>query len=218
MGFLNPTEAIFLSAGVPDPAAPHFIAEGDTAAISSAIAALLYVTLGRRKLVWGGHPAITPMVWSFAEAMDVDYGAWVSLYQSGIFKDEFPAETAKFQNVTITRRVKKDPVASLRLMRQQMINDTNYYAAVFIGGMQGIIDEYELLKASPKEIRFIPIVSTGGAAKVVGDRESSDPILANELDYIGLLHTQLNISPNEKRFATPEDQPADPEARIEQFS
>lgn len=82
--------AVFLSAVVPDPAAKHFLGDGDSVAISAAVSALLEVTLGRRKLVWGGHPAITPMVWAFAESMGVDYGDWVLLYQSLRFEDEFP--------------------------------------------------------------------------------------------------------------------------------
>src|SRR5258705_4522652 len=48
----------------------------------SADAKLTVPTLGRRLLVWGGHPAITPMIWAAANDMGVDYGAWVHLYQS----------------------------------------------------------------------------------------------------------------------------------------
>lgn len=38
--------SIFLSAGVPDPSAKHFLGEGDTAAISALVSALLFVALG----------------------------------------------------------------------------------------------------------------------------------------------------------------------------
>lgn len=38
--------AIFLSAGVSDPAKSHFLGEADTAAISAVVSALLFVALG----------------------------------------------------------------------------------------------------------------------------------------------------------------------------
>jgi hypothetical protein len=83
-------ESIFLSAGVPDPKrGPEYAASADTVAIASAVSALVYVTLGRRVLVWGGQPAITPMIWIVAQDIGVDYGRWVHLYQSRYFKDEF---------------------------------------------------------------------------------------------------------------------------------
>ena len=45
-------EAVFLSAGVPDPKrGPKYAANADTVAITSAVSALVHVTLGRRLLV-----------------------------------------------------------------------------------------------------------------------------------------------------------------------
>ena len=82
-------DAIFLSASVPDPKrGPEYAETADAVAITSAVSALVNVTLGRRLLVWGGHPAITPMIWVVAEAIGVDYGRWVRLYQSRYFEDE----------------------------------------------------------------------------------------------------------------------------------
>src|SRR3546814_9504194 len=52
MGELTMTEAIFLSAGVPDPKrGPQYAATADTVAITAAVSALVHVTLGRRLLV-----------------------------------------------------------------------------------------------------------------------------------------------------------------------
>ncbi|MBU0556043.1 MAG: hypothetical protein KKD64_16830 [Alphaproteobacteria bacterium] len=213
MGQLNPNGAIFLSAGVPDASAKHFMGVGDTAAISAAVSALLYVTLGRRRLVWGGHPSITPMVWSFAETMSVDYGTWVKLYQSEIFEDEFPEETARFQNVVITKRG-DDVASSLEHMRKRMLDETDFSAAVFVGGMKGIMDEYTLFKERAPEAAIIPVMSTGGAAEVLGTRLRIAPSLALQLDYVALLHETLQIDVNEKRYTTPEQQPKDLRARI----
>jgi hypothetical protein len=102
----------------------------------------VHVTLGRRLLVWGGHPAITPMVWVVAKQMQVDYGAWVKLYQSRHFRDDFPLENAKFDNVVYTSNIRRDREKSLRAMRERMFIDNKFDAAVFIGGMTGIIDEF----------------------------------------------------------------------------
>ena len=199
--------AVFLSAGVPEPGAKHFVREGDLAAISAAISALLYVTLGRRKLVWGGHPAITPMIWSVATGMGVDYGEWVLLYQSGAFEDDFPEETRRFRNVVVTDAMGGDKVASLGQMRNRMLTESVFQAAVFIGGMGGILTEYELIKELAPTANIVPIASTGGASVDVAERERVPSVLQLELDYVSLLHERLNIDPNEKRYRTILEQP-----------
>ncbi len=114
-------DTIFLSASVPDPRrSPRFAESADSVAITAAVTALMYVTLGRRMLVWGGHPAITPMIWVAAESMDVDYATWVKLYQSKFFEDDFPEENARFGNVVFVDAVDNARGASLRLMRERM--------------------------------------------------------------------------------------------------
>lgn len=215
MGQLKAEAAVFLSAGVPDPAAPHFLGEGDSVAISAAVAALLEVTLGRRKLVWGGHPAITPMVWAFAESMGVDYSEWVLLYQSLRFEDEFPEETALFRNVIFTERVGSEIAENLALMRSLMITENEFKAAIFIGGMQGVLDEYELFSERAPDAVILPIASTGGAARQLNDMLGGDLALAGNLNYVELLYERLGIDPNERRYATPADQPLDVASRIE---
>src|SRR4051794_9555611 len=113
-------EAIFLSAGAPDPKrGPQYAATADTVAITAAVSALVHVTLGRRLLVWGGHPAITPMIWVVAQDVGVDYGRWVQLYQSRHFRDEFPEDNEQFQNVTYTDDVELDREKSLLAMRER---------------------------------------------------------------------------------------------------
>jgi hypothetical protein len=199
MGQLKHEHAIFLSAGVPDPSAPHFEGEGDSAAIAAAVGALLYVTLGRRQLVWGGHPAITPMVWAVAEAMDVKYSEWVTLYQSAIFEDEFPEETALFENVVVTEAVGTDKDASLEVMRRRMIGENGFDAAVFIGGMRGIFDEHRLFVEHAPRAKILPVMSTGGAAEKLGSEFHAAAEFSDELDYVALFHRQLGIDPNEPR-------------------
>lgn len=208
-------EPIFLSASVPDTKrGPEFVATADSVAISAAVSDLLYVTLGRRPLVWGGHPAITPMIWTVAQDIGVDYGKWVRLYQSRHFREEFPEENERFQNVIYTEDVDNDREKSLLAMREQMFSDHEYSAAVFIGGMEGIFEEFELFRRFQPEAAVIPVASTGGAAFELAERLSTVPDdLLNDLDYVALFHRHLKISVQEKRFVRPDDQPDDVEER-----
>lgn len=203
------TDAIFLSAGVPDPRrGPEYAKTADTVAIAAAVSALIHVTLGRRLLVWGGQPAITPMIWLVAEGLGVDYGRWVRLYQSEHFKDEFPEDNKRFSNVEYTKDL-GDREQSLLLMRERMFGDYNFTAAVFIGGMKGIIDEFDLLEKIHPNANKIPVISAGGAALELAQRMGSMPDdLATEMDYVALFHRHLGISVKENRYKTPEAQPS----------
>jgi hypothetical protein len=208
--------AVFLSASVPDPKrAPEYAATAETAAITAAVSSLLYVTLGRRRLVWGGHPAITPMIWVVAQEIGVDYGAWIRLYQSRYFEDDFPEENARFQNVTYTEAADNGRENSLRIMRKRMFSDNLFDSAVFIGGMGGVVDEFRMLHELQPTARVLPIVSTGGASLRVAEQlgtVSSD--LWNDLDYVALFHRHLQISVHEERFRSPGDQPREVDKRL----
>lgn len=210
------TSAIFLSAGVPDPKRdPQYAKTADTVAITAAVSALVYVALGRRLLVWGGHPAITPMIWVVADGLGIDYGGWVKLYQSKHFEDEFPEDNQRFQNITYTDDVGRDRERSLLMMRERMFTDLDFSAAAFIGGMGGIIDEFELFQKLQPKAETLPIVSTGGATQDVAKRIRAVPIdLIDDLDYVALFHRHLGISVKEQRYRRPDEQPADPGDRL----
>lgn len=194
-------EAIFLSASVPDPnRSAEFAATANSVAITAAVSALVNVTLGRRLLVWGGHPAITPMISYVANHMGIDYGNWVRLYQSRYFEDQFSDENTQFQNVTYTECVKQSREKSLRLMRQRMFSEHNFKAAIFIGGMDGIVDEFEQFQELQPNASIVPVVSTGGATiKVAEKLKALDSDLQNDLDYIALFYRYLNIDVTEPR-------------------
>ncbi len=208
-------EAIFLSASVPDPKrAPNYAQTANTVAITSAVSALVHVALGRRLLVWGGHPAITPMVWVVAQNLGINYGRWVRLYQSSYFADEFPEDNQHFQNVIYTENIDGDREKSLFRMRERMFSEHKFESAVFIGGMGGIVEEFELFQHYQPEASVLPIVSTGGATLDVSTRVGNlSADFSNELNYVGLFHRHLNISVKEERFSTPDQQPAKVEQR-----
>jgi hypothetical protein len=216
MGGLIMADTIFLSAGVPDPKrGPQYAATADTVAITAAVSALIYVTLGRRMLIWGGHPAITPMIWVIAQDIGVDYSRWVRLYQSRHFEDEFPEDNARFRNVTFTEDIEGDREKSLRLMRERMFSEHAFKAAVFVGGMGGIVQEYELFRQLQPDAAIVPVVSTGGAVLEVAERMGSfSPDLVDERDYVALFHRQLGVSVREERYRDPDAQPAAIEKRF----
>jgi hypothetical protein len=209
------TDAVFLSAGVPDPRrGPQYAKTADTVAITAAVSALVHVTLGRRLLVWGGQPAITPMIWVVAEGLGIDYASWIRLYQSKHFADEYPEDNQRFQNVIYTDDVGHDREQSLRQMRERMFSDFNFTAAVFIGGMGGIVQEFDLLQQMQPQATLLPVISTGGAVHDIAQRMGSIPSdLRDDLDYVALFHRHLGVSVKEMRYRRPTEQPPAVEER-----
>ncbi|HNQ03783.1 MAG TPA: hypothetical protein PKH69_04160 [Thiobacillaceae bacterium] len=191
--------AIFLSASVPT--RPPFDADSRPQEIQAAISALAQVALGRKKLVWGGHPAITPLLWAAAQSVGVEYAVAVELFQSRFFKDEdFPLENKHFANVTYVDPVPGDLTKSLHAMRLAMMTSTKFDAAVFIGGMEGVLDEYNMFAATWPNANCIPIAQTGGAAfRLALDIGYQPPSEVAPLDFVALFYRELNIRPRQKR-------------------
>src|SRR6267142_4273292 len=111
--------AVFLSASVPVIGRGNFYEIADPFLIQSAVREFVTVALGRRRVVWGGHPAITPMVWAVCEDLGVKYSDAVILYQSRFFEEDFPAENAHFKNVEYIES-SGDRETSLLAMRNTM--------------------------------------------------------------------------------------------------
>ena len=155
---------IFLSASVPVPGRGDFHESANPFLIQFAIRELLTVCLGRRILVWGGHPAITPMVWAVCEDLDVAYSKAVVLYQSKLFADVFPAENKRFGNCVYVDAVDADRTKSLDHMRREMLSQ-DFEAGVFVGGMEGIFDEHKLFSNLHPNAKVIAVASSGGAAQ-----------------------------------------------------
>jgi hypothetical protein len=151
--------------------------------------------------VWGGHPAITPLLWAAAQSIGVEYATAVDLFQSRFFKDEdFPQENKHFANVTYIDPVPGDLAKSLKAMRLAMMTSTTFDAAVFIGGMEGIRDEYEMFVSTWPNATCIPIAQTGGAAcQLAIDIGYKPPADVAPLDFIALLYRELSIRPRQKR-------------------
>lgn len=190
--------AIFLSASVPT--REPYSQDCRPQEIQAAIHALAQVVLGRRKLVWGGQPAITPLLWSAAQAVGVEYTVAVELFQSRLFQKVLPAENKHFANVTLVDAVGDDVEASLLEMRKAMFTSTEFDAAIFIGGMHGILDEYKLFTSYWPNATCIPIAQTGGAAaQLASELNYQLPDNLAPLDFVALLYLGLDIRPSQKR-------------------
>jgi hypothetical protein len=185
---------VFLSASVPLKDREYF----DTAnpfLIQFAVREFLTACLGRYHIIWGGHPAITPMVWAVCEDLGVEYSQNVTLYQSKLFKDVFPEENKRFGNVVYVDAVGEDRSKSLSKMRHEMLS-LDYEAAVLIGGMQGIFDEYHLLRELHPNVKTLPVYSPGGAAMQLAI-DLKQPF--NRIDYAAMFYEFLGIDGAEPR-------------------
>jgi hypothetical protein len=122
------------------------------------------------------------------------------LYQSAFFKDRYPQANLRFDNWVEIPAVEGDQRASLRLMRERMFSDHYYEAAVFIGGMEGVIDEFEVLQGFAPEVRLLPIAAPGGVSRELFDRVESLPQeMRNRTDFTYWLYRILQIDPSEPR-------------------
>jgi hypothetical protein len=155
---------IFLSASVPLAERDlRFFETADIIAIRDAVRALATLVVPNAILIWGGHPAITPLIRHVVGKMDVNLKTHVTLYQSEFFKEIFPPDNFDFEDIKLVRPG-KDRDTSLERMRHAMITENDFKAAIFIGGMEGILDEYKLFKKYHPKALILPVASTGAAA------------------------------------------------------
>lgn len=174
---------IFLSASTPLPSRnPQYYCTSDIIAIRDAVIALATVVLPKHRLIWGGHPSITPLIYYVLEKLDVNIQDHVILYQSKLFEKYFPEDNNKFKNVILTDDL-GEREASLKLMRETMFNSCKFSAGVFIGGMDGVELEYQMFKDLHPDALLLPIQSTGAAAKIIYDSCFLDKNERFEKDY-----------------------------------
>jgi hypothetical protein len=197
--------AIFLSASIPEADKGHYYEDADPFLIQFAVREFLTAALGRRLVVWGGHPAITPMVWAVCEDLGVKYSNAVVLYQSRFFEEDFPEENARFANVKYIKAA-GDREKSLYLMRRAMLSRKDLRAAVFIGGMGGILREHELFSEFHPDAKVLPLGAPGGAAKQLAKTLGTQNDKLEDLDFVRLFYSELGIEPDEQRHAEPDEQ------------
>lgn len=206
MARIDQMKNIFLSASIPLPERDSkYIDTADIIAIRDAVIALATVVLPHHRIIWGGHPSITPLIYFvidkltkskvakevenfdnltiekqneiFDQAIKNEISKHVILYQSLYFEKYFLEDNNKFENVILTKNVDNDRDKSLLHMRERMLDEFEFSAAVFIGGMEGIEGdkekgiegEYKMFIDKHPNAIVLPVASTGAATKIVYD-------------------------------------------------
>jgi hypothetical protein len=185
---------IFLSASIPYPDRDKkFYDTADIVSIRDAVRALATVVIPKAHLIWGGHPSITPLIRFVMERMNADVKKHITLYQSLFFEDKFPPDNFAFENIILTEK-KNTRDESLELMRSQLINENDFKVGIFIGGMEGVNDEYLMFKQRHPNALILPIASTGAAAKILYEnrQQKFDSRLLNDYAYMALFRDLLN--------------------------
>ncbi len=146
LGLRGPS--IFLSASVPN--RPPWVDDARPREVRDAVRLLCrYAFTNGYDLVFGGHPAITPMVLQVArDVLDPDdERPRVAIFQSRFFLDHdvFPPEALELAadaraEMCLTANIDDDREASLRHMRELMITAApELRGAVYAGGMEGVV-------------------------------------------------------------------------------
>ncbi len=121
-------------------------------------------------LIFGGHPAISPMVLEIARRhVPGRNEIRVIVFQSELWADVIPLaakDLARWPHgcMITTPPVNGDKNESLTLMRQLMLASAGLQAGVYIGGMGGLLEESYLFGDLCGGPRYA-IASTGGASK-----------------------------------------------------
>ncbi len=196
MATKNDVKNIFLSASIPLPERDSkYIETADIIAIRDAVITLVTTVLPHHRIIWGGHPSITPLIYYVMQKLDLNIQDHVTLYQSRLFEKYFHEDNNKFNNVILTDIIENDRDKSLFHMRKRMLSENQFDAAVFIGGMDGIEVEYTMFKQYHPEALLLPIASTGAAAKIVYDTllpdEQKNERFVKDYGYMSLFQKYL---------------------------
>ena len=189
---------IFLSASIPyKEREKKYIETADIIAIRDSVKALATVVIPKSRLIWGGHPAITPLIKFVMQNMNSDVNGknHITLYQTSFFTKHFPPENEFFEHKVIVPE-EDNRESSLFKMREKMFKDNKFKAGIFIGGMEGVEDEFKMFKEIHPRALLLPLASTGAAAKFIYDEmiESNyklDERLSNDYAYMALFRDLL---------------------------
>lgn len=175
---------VFLSASLPVPDREDEAGHYSPSEITDAVAAFAKAILeANGRIVSGGHPAITPiLLWAAREHATRES---IDLFQTEWFAATFPQETWELADdgyamLTITPSGSDRP-SSLAVMRAAMFDLTDLAGAVFIGGMKGITDEYDLLHLTRPDLPLAPLSAPGGAASRLAPTPTLPEVVVNGL-------------------------------------
>ena len=158
---------VFLSASFPAGKRGKEFEPYSAGAIADAVSAVVRAVLRNEgKLLFGGHPTITPMVLLIGCELEVQDA--VDVFQSKWFEGSITEETHRLTESGVgqihwtEKRDTQDD--SLELMREEMFSFGQPAGAVFVGGMGGIPDEHEMFGRRWPGVPRVPLAAPGGAA------------------------------------------------------
>lgn len=183
--------SIFLSASVPEVGRGTYAETADPFLIQFAVKQLVTAVIHDLQIVWGGHPAITPMILTICQDLQIDYAKSVILYQSKFFEDRFPQENNEFDNIVFIDAVPGNRELSLRHMREAMLSRVDLTAAVFIGGMEGVEIEYKMFKHFHPQAKIVLVASAGGAARNLAMASGYQEERLNDVDFARMFRVEL---------------------------
>ena len=110
---LMPCRSLSASIPLPDDDA-RYLDTADIIAIRDSIRASVSVVIPSGQIVFGGHPAITPLIRLIIRGSQTpDVNQHITLYQSAYFRRDFPPETAEFEQTRIIEAIDTDEEESL---------------------------------------------------------------------------------------------------------
>jgi hypothetical protein len=211
-------KVVFLSASFPSRERnEHFFETADPDEITLALVATcraVFATGGR--LVFGGHPSVTPLIMMVAEeylpegiedrrTLRSNGRAVVIAYQSESFRAATSESTRNLEEWGLgelrwveargeePRFTSKGTLVhgsadfALQAMREQMLRETKPVAAIFIGGMEGIHDEAATFRRICEGRPLYFIGAPGGAARELAQKEPAEFTAASGLSPSELL-------------------------------
>lgn len=191
-------KTIFLSASIPKvERAERFLRVPDAAfEIEQAVISLARAVFSEGgRLVFGGHPAISPLVAMVvgeyreprhAESVEERHAAPIEIFQSRAFDGYLPDETLLmyrlgYASITWVEPVDEeryDPKSeddntpcpkSMERMRARMLDQSSPDAMVCIGGMEGVESEVKMMLERRPQTPIYVLERTGGAARLLRD-------------------------------------------------
>ena len=158
---------IFLSASFPSGERGREVEPYDASAIADAVTAVVRaVLLSEGSLLFGGHPTITPLVLMIGSELGVQNS--VDIFQSRWFDQQVTEETISLAESGVGEihwTPRSDSLSeSLDVMRSTMLSFVQPACGIFVGGMSGIYQEFEIFGSIQPGTPRIPIVGPGGAA------------------------------------------------------
>jgi hypothetical protein len=202
------TLPVFLSASEPYEGRPREFRDSQNLVnIRAAVRAICAHVLRQGPLVFGGHPAITPLARGIADRIRNDTqrkdpkaaAPRLLMFQSRLYVSKESPDVALIDahdaDGRIASKVGWRNMSLLRMRyemlgyknaaplqpklksfqfelgerRRKQLGTTDFRAAFFVGGMEGVISEFHIFRSFHPQTPAYPLASTGAAARVLLD-------------------------------------------------